>query len=96
MGCFTNTIHSNTYSQKNVSSLKISTFSDEIFHRYRLIKFVPKFSPLAPIFQITNSDENYVSSLNVIIFFIISNEIHISLLNLYFRDEKYFLTNFCH
>jgi len=66
-----NTIHSTTY-------------SDEMFRHYRLIKFAPNFSPLAPIFQITNSDKNYFSLLNVIIFFIISDEIHISLLNLYF------------
>ena len=57
-------------------------YSNEIFRYYRLIKFAPSFSPLAPLFQINNNDKNYFSSLNVIIFFIISNEIHISSLNL--------------
>ena len=66
-----NTIHSNTYSNK-------------IFCRYRLIKFTPSFFPPAPLFQINNSDENYFLLLNVIIFFIIRDEIHISSLKLYF------------
>ena len=67
----TKTIHSNTY-------------SDEIFHHYRLIKLVPKFPSMGAYFSDHNSDEIYFSSLNVIIFFIISDEIHILSLKLYF------------
>ena len=67
----TNIIHSNTY-------------SDEIFRHCRLIKLMPKFPSTGTHFSNHNSDEIYFSSLNVIIFFIISDEIHISLLKLYF------------
>ena len=69
---------------KGFSSLKILTFRDEIFRRYRLIKLVPKFASTGAHFLDNNSDEIYFSSLNVIIFFIISDEIWISSLKLYF------------
>ena len=55
----TNTILSNTYSDEIFLSLKISTFSDEIFRRYRLIKLVPKFPSIGAHFLDHNSDENY-------------------------------------
>ena len=67
----TNTIHSNIY-------------SDEIFRHYRLIKLTPKFPATGAHFSDHNSGEIYFSLLNVIFFFIISDEIHISSLKLYF------------
>ena len=62
----------------------ISDERDEIFRHYRLIKLAPKFPSIGAHFSDHNSDEIYFSSLNVIIFFIISDEIHISSLKLYF------------
>ena len=59
-------------------------FSDEIFRYCRLIKLAPKFPSIGPHFLDHNSDKIYFSSLDVIIFFIISDEIHISSLKLYF------------
>ena len=55
-----------------------------IFRHYRLIKLAPKFPSTGAHFSNHNSDEIYFSSLNVIIFFIISDEIHILSLKLYF------------
>ena len=55
-----------------------------IFRHYRLIKFASKFPSTGAHFSDHNSDEIYFSSLNVIIFFIISEEIHISSLKRYF------------
>ena len=51
---------------------------------YRLIKFTPNFPSTGTHFSDHNSDEIYFSSLNVIIFFIISDKIHISSLKRYF------------
>ena len=49
-----------------------------------LSNLVLKFPFTGAHFSDHNSDEIYFSSLNVIIFFIISDEIHISSLKLYF------------
>ena len=49
-------------------------FSDAIFHHYRLIKFTPSFFPLVPLFWINNSDENYFSLLNAIIFSLLATK----------------------
>ena len=68
------------YSNENIfitNTIHRNTYSD-----YRLIKLTPKFPSTGAHFSYHNSDKNYFSSLNVLIFFIISDKIHILSLKL--------------